>query len=445
MRFADSKRRGLWRGAIVALSLSLAAIAGSHAQTAAPAATATLRQVSTDGLKSLSEPTVVSLTGLVIGSQVGRADLQAGADRLLQTGMFANVNYNFQTHGDGVTVTYHLEEAPRLPVYFDNFPWFSDTELADAIRAKLPYYDGRLPTDGNAVDQATNAVSALLAARGLNAPVEHAPIANPLGDGDILQFHLTGASMLIGNMTFGDPALSASKAVQQHLAEIVGKEYSRATIDVFLAEQIRPFYLEKGFLRVKLGPPEVRLAGDPNQKLPEQLPVFIPVATGPAYKWSAAQWRGNSALSEITLNNLLGEKSGAVANGQEMEAGWDRIREQYGVKGYLEVKIDAMPSYDYAAQTISYAVSIEEGPAYHFGKLVLSGLSLEGERRLKQAWPLTEGALFDKSVFEEFLTKLETHPPKVFGELPVHYDGVGHWLQTDPKQSTVDVLLDFKQ
>ena len=429
----------------MALSLSLAAIAGSHAQTAAPAATATLRQVSTDGLKSLSEPTVVSLTGLVIGSQVGRADLQAGADRLLQTGMFANVNYNFQTHGDGVTVTYHLEEAPRLPVYFDNFPWFSDTELADAIRAKLPYYDGRLPTDGNAVDQATNAVSALLAARGLNAPVEHAPIANPLGDGDILQFHLTGASMLIGNMTFGDPALSASKAVQQHLAEIVGKEYSRATIDVFLAEQIRPFYLEKGFLRVKLGPPEVRLAGDPNQKLPEQLPVFIPVSTGPAYKWSAAQWHGNSALSEITLNNLLGEKSGAVANGQEMEAGWDRIREQYGVKGYLEVKIDAMPTYDHAAQTISYAVSIEEGPAYHFGKLVLSGLSLEGERRLKQAWPLTEGALFDKSVFEEFLTKLETHPPKVFGELPVHYDGVGHWLQTDPKQGTVDVLLDFKQ
>jgi hypothetical protein len=52
--------------------------------------------------------------------------------------------------------------------------------------------------------------------------------------------------------------------------------------------------------------------------------------------------------------------------------------------------------------------------------------------------------VFDKSAFEEFLTKLETQPPKVFGELPVHYDGVGHWLQTDPQHNTVDVLLDFK-
>jgi hypothetical protein len=28
--------------------------------------------------------------------------------------------------------------------------------------------------------------------------------------------------------------------------------------------------------------------------------------------------------------------------------------------------------------------------------------------------------------------------------LPVHYDSVGHWLQTDAGKGTVDVLLDFK-
>jgi hypothetical protein len=28
--------------------------------------------------------------------------------------------------------------------------------------------------------------------------------------------------------------------------------------------------------------------------------------------------------------------------------------------------------------------------------------------------------------------------------LPVHYENVGHWLQTDAGKNTVDVLLDFK-
>jgi len=32
----------------------------------------------------------------------------------------------------------------------------------------------------------------------------------------------------------------------------------------------------------------------------------------------------------------------------------------------------------------------------------------------------------------------------VFKDLPIHYDTVGHWLQTDPAKGTVDVLLDFK-
>ena len=443
MRSSRSKHRGIQFGVTLALAANLFAVIALRAQAPAPA-TAALRQISTDGLKSLPESAVLPLTGLTIGLQVGRADLQAGADHLLQTGLFSNVNYNFQTHGDGVTVTYHLAEAPLLAVYFDNFPWFADSELTHAIHAKLPFYDGRLPAEGGVVDQATESITALMVTRGLNTPIEHVPIANPLGDGEILQFHVLGAAMHIAGITFGDPALSFSLAIQQHLAEIVGKEYSRSAVDIFLAEQIRPYYLERGFLRVKLGPPEVRLSGNPNQKLPDNLPVFVPVVVGQPYKWNGAQWHGNSALSEVTLNNLLGEKSGTSANGMELEAGWDRIREEYGHKGYLDVKLDATPTYDDTARTIAYSVSIEEGQPYHFGKLVLSGLSLEGERRLTKAWPIAANALFDKSLYEDFLTKAQTQPAKIFGDLPVHYDSVGHWLQTDPKQNTVDVLLDFK-
>src|SRR5713226_9396616 len=116
-------------------------------------ATATLREIHADGMKILSEPQVVALSRLVAGSQVGKSDLQTGADQLVQTGLFAKVNYSFQTRGDDVTVTFHVEEAPRIPAYFDNIPWFSDSELNDAIRKKLPFHNGTLPEAGNVVDQ----------------------------------------------------------------------------------------------------------------------------------------------------------------------------------------------------------------------------------------------------------------------------------------------------
>jgi hypothetical protein len=54
------------------------------------------------------------------------------------------------------------------------------------------------------------------------------------------------------------------------------------------------------------------------------------------------------------------------------------------------------------------------------------------------------GDIFDRRQFEKFLLKLQTHREEIFKDLPVHYDTVGHWLQTDASKGSVDVLLDFK-
>jgi outer membrane protein assembly factor BamA len=415
----------------------------AQAQTPAPA-TASLHEIRTEGLKAFPEAQVVALSQLEKGSQVGKTELQAAADRLLQTGLFAKVNYSFQTRADGLTVTFQLEEAPRVPVYFDNIPWFSDGELAEAIRKKAPFFDGTLPEAGAAVDQATDAVKDLLASHQLNVTVEHELLPNPLAEGNVQEFHVEGAAFFIASVQFGDPSVSSSHVVQQQLADVQGKPYSRMTIDLFLSEQLRPFFLQQGYLRVKLGPPEVRLTGNPNQKLPDQIPVFVPVAPGAIYHWKGAEWSGNSTLSSITLTNELGLKPGDVADGMQIEAGWDRAREEYGHRGYLDAKLDPVVSYDDQAHTVSYAVSVVEGSQYRYNTMVLTGLSLAAEGRVHQMWPTVTGAIFDKSLFEKFLTRLQSHPAEIFGELPVHYETVGHWLRTDADKHTVDVLLDFK-
>jgi outer membrane protein assembly factor BamA len=425
--------------------LMLAALTVFPASAQSPeAGSAPLREVHADGAKILTEVQIVSLTGLQPGSQVGKNDLQAAADRLVQSGLFSKVNFNFLTRAAGVLVTYHVEESPRLPVYFDNIPWFADSELGEAIRKTFPYFDGTLPEAGAAVDRASDAVKELLSSHGLQAAVEHAVIPNPVGEGNVQEFRIEGAPPQIATIEFSDPSLLASKAVQQHLSEIRGKAFSRMTIDLFLTEAIRPVYLQQGYLRVKLGPPEVRLTGSPNQQFPERIPVYVPVVAGAVFRWKEVRWAGNSVLSEFTLSGLLGAKSGDVANGMQMEEGWDRIREEYGHHGYLEAKLDPVARYDDQAHTVSYTVSVHEGIQYNFGKIVLTGLSLAAERKLYAAWPIAASNLFDKTKFEELLVKLQSHREQVFGELPVHYETVGHFLQTDADKRTVDVLLDFK-
>lgn len=434
-------RRTFGKTGAGALLLLTAVVSPSLAQTP-DNVTASLREVRIEGQKLLSEAQIVAITGLTVGSGIGKADLQAAADKLVQTGLFDRVSYKFETR-TGVVVTYQVQESPRVPAYFDNIPWFADSELNDAIRKKLPYFDGTLPEGGGAVDQAADAIKELIASHGLQVTLKHEVTGNPDGDGKIQMFSVEGPSLRIEKLEFSDAVLLDSKAVQQHLQEIVGKPYSRMTIDLFLTEAIRPVYLAKGNLHAKLGPPEIRLTGSPNQKLPEQVPVFVPIDSGPVYHWKEVHWTGNATVSEFTLSGDAGLKPGDVADGMKIEAGWDRVREEFAHHGYLDAKVDPVPTFDESAHTVSYSVAIQEGKQYRFGKMVLTGLSPAAEKKLHAEWPISQGEIFDKVKYEEVLTKLQLHQEQVFGELPLHYQEVGHWLQAN-SDGTVDVLLDFK-
>ena len=125
----------------------------------------------------------------------------------------------------------------------------------------------------------------------------------------------------------------------------------------------------------------------------------------------------------------------------KIEAAWQGVRDIYGQRGYLDAKLDAMPAFDEAAKRVSYAVSIDEGPQYHMGNLVLTGLSLDGEKRIRSAWTIAPGAVFDKTVYDEFV---DTGIRRAFVGSPYRYDKIGRFLQENPKDSKVDVLLDFQ-
>jgi len=405
---------------------------------------AILHEIHADGAKKLTEPQIIALTELQLNSSVDRDTLQAAADKLVRTGLFAHVKYDFHTRGDELTVNFHVEENSLLPAFFDNIPWFDDSEIAAAIRAKDPSYDGTLPASGPLVEEAADAIKSLLATHKLDVSVEHQVMSNPIGDGNVQSFSIEGASLLISSVGFGDPSLDEDRAIQAHLAELRGKPYSRLAIDIFLTEQVRPGYLKKGYLRLKLGPPQVRLTGAPTEKLPAKIPVYIPVEAGSVYHFSGVQWSGNSLITTDALDALFGLKPNDIADGEKIFSGWDRVQEEYGRRGYLDAKVEPVETFDDSAHTVSYKVRITEGAPFKMGSFVLTGLSVAGERKVHETFPIQPNELFDKSKFETYLSRLQNKPAQIFGDLPVHYENVGHWLRTDSAKGTVDVLLDFK-
>jgi outer membrane protein insertion porin family len=406
-------------------------------------AKAPVKSIKVVGSKKFAEEQIAAASGLKIGDVVGKDEIQAAADRLAQLGPFQNVRYKFSGTSDSVEIEVSLEDAPTVPVMFDNFPLFGDDELIQTLKDAVVLFDGTAPQQGTILEQMTETLRQLLEKRGIKATVELTLLAGPGETGMIQRFQMAGITGLkIGAVRFGDGVATESRKLVVPLMDMVGKPFSRFAVAVFADEQVRPLYLEKGFLRVQFGAPQAQFTGNPNQPLPDTVTAFLPITPGPEFHWAGATWSGNTVFVESALRDFVGLAPGEVANGMKIEAAWERVRSEYGQQGYLDAALEPQATFDDAAQKVSYLVKITEGPRYRMGQLVITGLSLTAERLLAAAWRIPAGQVFDKTYYEEFLEN-QARKKMAFGEHIVNFKEVGHLLRTDPAKKTVDVLLDF--
>jgi outer membrane protein assembly factor BamA len=397
-----------------------------------------LESVNVTGSAKYRSDQIAPETGLSVGTTITKFDLQRGADRLAQLGLFASVQYRFATEDTGVRAEYQVTDAPTLPVLFDNFPWFTDDELIAALKKGVPLFDGTAPQRGSILNEMSSTLELLLGTRGVNSTVSIALTTAPTTDAQVMQLHVEHAGMNIASVEFTDPLAQGDRGVQQRLADVVGQQFSRTLVELFEFEQVRPVYLSHAFLRVRFGVPVARITGSGAGA---RVAVSAPVEPGVAFAWNGVVWSGNASIASAILNGIIALKPGDPADGMKLESMWDGVRDEYTRRGYLDVNLVAAPHFDDSAKRVTYAVSITEGPMYHMGKLVLTGLSIEGERRIRAAWGIAQGAVFNKEIYEQFAN---TGVKQAFIGLPFHYEKVGRFLQEDPNSGSVDVLLDFQ-
>ena len=405
------------------------------------AGTAHLDSVLVTGSQRFTSAQIASAIGLRVGQEVNRDALQNAADKLAELGLFLNIQYRFSPVAAGVKVTYEVADAPLLPVTFDNFPWASDDDLAAGLKASGILFNGNAPAKGTILDAMSEALAHVLDQRGVHARVTHQVITLPVKDQMVQQFRVDDANLTVQSIEFNDDFAKNDRTIQERLADLVGKPYSRSSIELFELEQVRPRYLAHSYLRVQFGPTVARFAAKPSEPLAGPVIVSVPIIVGPAYQWGGVEWRGNDSVPSANLDQVVDLKPGEPADGNKIETVWERARATYGQAGFLDATLNPEPQFDDKAARVTYTVTITEGPQYRMGNLVLTGLSLEGERRIRKAFPIAQDAVFNKGLYETFVNSgLKT----AFAGLPVHYDKIGRFLQEDQTGAKVDVMLDFQ-
>jgi outer membrane protein insertion porin family len=438
--------RAVWRVSSAALfcvlaSLILAAFPSFPVSAQQQEDKSRLASVEVTGSTVFHPDDIVAAAGLHVGADVSRDDLQQAANNLAELGTFASVQYRYDSAEGGVRAQYAVTDAPLVPVSFDNFPWFGDDELGAALKTAVHLFDGKAPERGAILDAEAHALTMLLTSRGIPGSVSHALVPDPIAGAQTQQFRVDGADVSVANIKFDDALAAHSPAIQQRLPDLIGKPYSRSAIELFELEQLRPLYLAGGYMQAQFGPPVPHMLAAAGNSTPNRVDVAVPIEAGQSFVWGGVRWTGDLIISPFEFDTLVELRRGDPADGMKMDATWQAVRDAYARRGYLDAKLAISPGFDSATKRVAYSVAITAGPQYHMGKLIMSGLSIEGERRVRAAWKIAPGEVFDKSDYDAFISN---GIAQALSGIPFHYDKLGRFLQQDPDSHTVDVLIDFQ-
>ena len=389
------------------ISLSLPAAAQKQfAQQ--PASTRTLIAIKVTGGMRYPEQTIAAASGLQLGTPATEDDFKTAARRLGDLGVFTDVGYSFSFSSAGTKLTFQVSDVTKfVPVRFEDFVWFSDEELLQRIKQSTPMFDGELPEFGKMADQVSDVLQAMLVERSIPGHVEY--VRSGKGDSPGVVYQVANVVIQIRNVEFTGAAEAEVPALKTASQRVFDREYSRSVLSALVQHQLLPVYHARGYLKAAFGSPEPKVVKQPSESNDAGIPnltvvdVNFAVTPGQQYKLKSLEWSGNQAFETDTLQKMVHAKTGEPANTVRIGDNLKDIQKLYGSRGYVTATLNVNAEFDEAANAVSLRIDVKEGAVYHMGELAFRGLDNALTAKLRNAWKIRPGDVYDATYLSEYL------------------------------------------
>jgi outer membrane protein assembly factor BamA len=394
-----------------------------------------LLSIHVKGLQHFTERDVVSASGLRLGQFAGEEEFKQAAQKLGETGLFAQLNYSYKYSTQGCDLELEVAENEHLvPVIFDNFVWFSDDELLHMLHDRVPLFEGRVPGGGHLTDQLADALGTILTERKIGGRVEYMASGPVNGGIESYDYKLSMHAIVVRKIDFPGATEPETPLLQAAAKSLAGQDYLRTKMRVQEKFNFLPVYHAGGYLKAEFAEAQAKVAEDGAQTLVD---VSFPVTPGVRYKLTDIKFSGNNVFPAEKLRDLIHLKAGEPANSVELEDDLQQIHKLYGTKGYLFAHADAVPTTADAAETVAYQLNVTEDEMYRMGELNIDGIPPENAKKMLAQWQMKKGDPYDSSYSQRFFSLMY----RDFG-LHGSYDVVPKEA-IDQQQKVVNVALHF--
>jgi outer membrane protein assembly factor BamA len=337
--------------------------------------------------------------GLKDGMALDLAGMNAYTQKLIDTGLFASVNFRF----NGVDLVFSV--APNTELYavqLENLPLTPGTELDTELHSRLPLYHGQVPAEGGLLDGVRGVLEAMLAAKGMKAAVTSMPGPDPKHR--IMSFMISEPQVHVGKIQLGGASATMQAAVQSFAQHETGQAFSTDNSAANLERAFGMFYADRGYAAAKI---HVVRSGDAVATTDAiEVPFSATIEEGRVYKLGAIHLPPDAPVTQSEVDKTIGPRSSSES-GQALRDTWFLISSRYKSKGFLDCKLTPHPEIDEASDTVNYTVEVVPGQVYRLAAVKFENVSDELREQLMRHWKMQPGDPFDESYIAGFLVNAQ--------------------------------------
>ncbi|HXM66370.1 MAG TPA: POTRA domain-containing protein [Candidatus Acidoferrum sp.] len=425
------------------LGMGLAAEGQTSAKGLSAAPSYKLISVKATGSKRFSQADIAAASGLPVGTIAHEDDFRKAARQLGESGAFNSIAFSFTYSSAGTKLEFQVTDADKfLPVGFTDFVWFTDEELRRKVHERIPLFNREVPASGRLTDEVSDVLQALLVENGIAGHVEYQRKTDKSEHPQEVDYNVAGVSIRIRRADFRGAGADQLAELQSVAGRVIDREYSREFMNSFVERSLLPVFRERGYLKAACGVPQPKVvkpaeARESNGPPATFVDVIFPVTPGTQYKLSGMEWSGNKEFATDALQALLHGRTGQPANMVQLTNDLKAVQELYGSHGYILAGIKVEAQFDDVAGTAALHLVVDEGSVYRMGELEFRGIDNNLTARLRAAWKIRPGEVYDATYLKQYL-------PEARKLLPVNLD----W-EVDPhvtaiaRDKTVDVDLQY--
>jgi outer membrane protein insertion porin family len=382
----------------------------------------------------------------------------------------------------GKIVTYQMEERERIKIVdYQGSKQIDRTKIEEQLRERN--IEVRLDSflDEGVIRRVEGVLRSLMAEKGFtNAEISHK--VTPVAGGPKLvnvTFNVSEGPKIkirrvdfVGNQAIGDGTLQRKlkenkpKGILSFITG--GGTYKEAEFEAD-ADKVMEYYQNRGYVRARVGQPELKLIENTKDGKTRWIELRIPVTEGPRYRVGDLRFAGNKLVKSEQLRPLFKVEEGEWYSRKQLDDGRKKAQEIYGGAGYMEFTAfpDMKPSDEpgpeealaalvpealaappepktgpVAAPTVDVTMRIEEGPQYFVNRIIFTGNTTTRDNVIRREMRLVEGGVFNTEALKYSVRRL--NQLGYFKNLEGNDKDMKVDKLTD-KPNTVDVTLKFEE